>query len=137
MKRNKNQRGDVLGGFLSTVAFIVVVALLVGLAFLGRSFGWWLRTDNANREAKLIRHGFEVQQDYRDLLVRDVSDLQTVDVQLADPSISPEQKVVILAQKSGMIKLFCLHGSKVVQWSDVDSGVAANYQALCQKVIIP
>lgn len=85
------------------VGIVAVAALLVGL-YLGT---WWLREDSVNRDAEIRRDSFERQETLRDELLDQAADLGDLDVQLANPSLSDDQRDALRGQREAMRRQLC------------------------------
>lgn len=75
-------RGSVAVNVLATIASLVIVA---ALAVGGYQAGWWLKGNAVNRNAKINRQSYEVQQTYREKALDDIGSVRAIDTQIADP----------------------------------------------------
>lgn len=95
-----NKTSIVLASILS---LILLVAIAVG-GYLG---GWWLKEDSVNRTQNIRRGSFEYQETRRDEIVRQASNLTDLDVALANPDLTAEQKGAIRAQREAARTQLC------------------------------
>lgn len=82
---------------------MVFIGILVG-GYLG---GWWLREDAVNREGEIRRNQFEVQETARDEVIRQATGIAQIDVDLANPELSDQQRDALEGQKRAMITQLC------------------------------
>lgn len=118
-----------------TMAILAAIVLVVAIVIGGWKFHWWFNQTVQQKQqdinAHVIRHGYEVQSDLRVKLVKDLQDISDINVQLADPSIAPAQKVQIQAQKDAVVRTFCTDGSQITSWDGVDQTIITAYNTDC------
>src|SRR5258708_5049581 len=102
---------------LALVAAAVVFALVVVGGYLA---GWWLKTDVTNRNSKLNRASFEQQTTYRDEMIRRISDVQSIDLQIVQ---SPELRPQLEAQRKAIVNIVCRDNTHIQ--GNLDSDTAA------------
>lgn len=93
------------------VAGVIVLALLAGIIFGGYLLGWWFKVNNTNRNSSLIRNGYANQQTLRDQITKDIGDIQTITVQIAE---SPSIKDQLSAQRTAIVDTLCGQAEQVV-----------------------
>lgn len=86
---------------------ILVVALFAVLAVAGYNLGWWLKGDAVDRSGEIRRGQFEVQETMRDQIIRQDGVIDGIDVQLADPDLTPQQRSALLSQRRGAVNQIC------------------------------
>lgn len=96
METLKNTFG-VIGG-------IIIVALVLAGLFFG---GWIIREYSVNRDAEIRRDQFEVQETARDEVLRQATQIEAVDVQLANPTLDDAQKAALNGQRTAMVTQLC------------------------------
>jgi len=70
-------------GFWGCLSVFVAVLIIAGITLIGWDVGWWFKTQNANRQAHLIRHGYSNQQTLRDEITKNIGDVDQITVQIA------------------------------------------------------
>lgn len=113
---------NVSRGLIAVVLAIVFVLVVVG-GYLG---GWWLKTDTTNRTSKLNRKSFEQQTTYRDEMIRRISDVQSIDVQIAQ---SPELRPQLEAQRRAVVNIVCRDNTHIQ--GGLDNSTAAFVSKEC------
>lgn len=77
------QRGNAAVTVLATVVTLIIIGvIIVG----GYQLGWWLRGNAVNRNAKINRTSYEVQQTYVEKSLDDIALVRSIDAQIADPA---------------------------------------------------
>lgn len=109
-------------GLWAVLAAIVIVLVVVG-GYLG---GWWLKTDVTNRNSKLVRGSFEQQTTYRDEMIRRISDVQSIDLQIAQ---SPELRPQLEAQRRAIVNIVCRDNTHIQ--GGLDNSIAAFVSKEC------
>ena len=100
---------------LAAVGAAIVFVLVVVGGYLG---GWWLQTDTTNRTSKLNRKSFERQATYRDEMVRKISDVETIDLQIVQ---SPELAPQLQAQRLAVVHIICRDNTYIQGGLDTDT----------------
>lgn len=90
--------------FFIGVGVVILLALIVVGGYLG---GWWLQKDTINRQNRIDRHSYEVQQTYREKVIDAANTVADIDVQIADPSVTQEQKDALEAQRRAVVTQGC------------------------------
>ena len=88
-------------------AFFAAVVLIFVIVFGGYELGWFFKNNSTQRNAHLNRSGYEAQATYRDEATRQIANVSAIDVQLADPSISADEKVALKAQRTAIVQIVC------------------------------
>lgn len=88
---------------LSGLTMAIIAAVLVGLFFLS----WWMFEYRINREGEIRRDSFNFQETAREQVVDLNSDLATIDVQLAGPTITDEMAAALDAQRAAIADQMC------------------------------
>lgn len=87
---------------------VVIVGGLVAAAFvLMYLLNWWIFEDSVNREAEIRRDQFEIQETARDELVRQSVDLSELDVQIANPDLTDQQRAALEGQRTAIVRQIC------------------------------
>ena len=90
-----------------TISVLVAFALIFIIIFGGYELGWFFQNNSAQRQSHLNRSGFEAQSTYRDEATRQIDNVSAIDVQLVDPSISADEKVLLNAQRKAVVQIVC------------------------------
>lgn len=123
----RNERGQVATAVLGC---ILAVILLAALIFGGWQLGWWFKTQNANREAHVIRHGFSNQQTLREQVTKNIGDVLSISVQISE--VDPTTGVALKAQRKAVLAIVCQEADEVTGDPlpvDQQEFVGANCQA--------
>lgn len=83
---------------------VLTVALVLTALFFG---GWAIREYNVNRSADIRRDQFEVQETARDEVLRQAAQIEAIEVQLANPTLSDNQKAALEGQRKAMEIQLC------------------------------
>ena len=89
---------------LKLAGVLVAGAVVAVCAYLG---GWWLQEDAENRRAEIRRDSFERQETLRDELLDQAADLTDLDVQLAHPDLTDDQRSALRGQREAMRTQLC------------------------------
>lgn len=118
------------GAVIGVITLCLVV--LGGIIFGGWEAGWWFRTADTNREAQVYQQSYGVQTSIGDALSRQITDISKIDVQLADPATSPDQKQMLQAQKQHEVDDACNMYTRLTssqasfnQWATAHCGVVS------------
>lgn len=101
--------GDVMNAFwkwFGTGLFFLLV--LSGLIFIGWHAGWWFTSQNANREAHVIRQGYSNQQTLREQVAAKLGDITDLTVKI-DQSQQGDAALVapLKAQRLAVAAIAC------------------------------
>lgn len=100
--RDRPASVPLMGG-TAVGAFILFAA--IGTALLVLSL-WWFRW-RVNAEAEIRQDSFNRQSLSQDQVVKLAGDLADIDVQLAEPTATPEQEAVLDAQREAIATELC------------------------------
>jgi hypothetical protein len=93
---------------------VVAIIGLVGVGIYGLwHLGWDVTAANTDRQAQVNQSSLGAQQSYSDALGRYISTVRTIDTQLADPSISTDQKTALAGQKNAISDEACRDAEKL------------------------
>ena len=95
---------------LGSVGGIIVVALIIVGLFFG---GWWVYQYSISRSAEIRRNQFEIQKTDRDEMLRQAVQIEGIDVQLANPTLSDDQKAALKGQRQAMVTQLCNVASSI------------------------
>jgi len=110
MRRNQSGQSTV-GIIAGVVAFVVVVTAVV---LIGWNVGWWFSTQNANRQAHLIRHGYSNQQTLREQITKNLGDVQDITTQIVElGNTDPATKAQLSAQRKAVVSIVCQNADEV------------------------
>jgi hypothetical protein len=84
-------------------AVVVVVLLAVG----GWQLGWWLKTSAVNHNAQIFRNSYGAQSSSEQEAQNLVSQVNQINVRIADPSISASEVLALRAQEASIITQTC------------------------------
>lgn len=87
-----------------TIATIIVIAMIV---VGGYQLHWWLRKNAVNRNSKINRQSYEVQQTYHEKALDDIAQVRAVDAQLAEQGLTADLRAQLRAQKVAIITQTC------------------------------
>lgn len=90
-----------------TLAVIGVLLLVVGLSFGGWELYWGLKSSSVNHNAQLYQQSYGAQTAYVEELHGLIVQLDTIDVQIADPTTTRAEVSALEAQKAAMITQAC------------------------------
>lgn len=105
----KRQEGQAATAALATILGLV---LIVGLAIGGWQLGWFLKSETVNRNAKINRTSYEVQQTYHEKVLSDMDDVRRLDSQISDRAYA-DQVFELRAQRIAAIRVTCDHISRL------------------------
>jgi len=100
-------RSTYRGRESSTPMWVTGVAVLALVAVAGFALYWWMFAYRVNRTAEIRRGSFNFQETAREQVVDLGADLASIDVQLADPTLSDAQSVAIAAQRRAIADQLC------------------------------
>jgi len=128
----KHERGEVATAVLATIVGLVLVA---GLVLVGWRAGWWLNESVQQHQvdirAKVNRRSYEVQQTYREEVLKDMEDVRALDAQLADPAYASSAPQ-LRAQRIAAINKTCDHISRLTtSGAGVDPDIQAFHDKEC------
>jgi hypothetical protein len=96
----------------AALAGLLAVVLLAAVVLGGWQVGWWFKSQNINREAKITRHSFGYQQTYREQVTRGIGDVLAISSQIAS---APDSQVVSLkAQRAAILAQTCSQAAQIV-----------------------
>ncbi|PIR98113.1 MAG: hypothetical protein COT89_01095 [Candidatus Colwellbacteria bacterium CG10_big_fil_rev_8_21_14_0_10_42_22] len=95
--------------FQIVITIVTVIAVIFG-AYIGI---WWLNRDVVNREAEIRRDQYEVQETARDEVLRQAAQIEAVDVQLTNPTMTDDQKATLNGQRAAMVTQLCNVASSI------------------------
>lgn len=122
----QQQQGNVAVAVLYTiVGLILLAAIVVG----GYQLGWWLKQNAVNRNAKINRTSYEVQQTYREEVLKDMQQVSTDDSEIANPAYSASVEE-LRAQRVHDVQVACDHISRL---TTSGAGVDPDIQAFQDK----
>ena len=87
-------------------ASIGVVIALALLGVGGWKLNWFVTKANVNQSAHIIRQSYEAQKTYRDEIQRNITDISTIGVQIADPA-NADMKQALVAQETAIVNQIC------------------------------
>lgn len=118
----RKQSGQVAVGILIG---ILALLLVVGIAVGGYQLNWWLKSQSVNRNAKINRTSYEVQQTYREEVQKDLQNVATDDREIADPAYAASL-AEIKAARIADVNVTCDHISRLTtSGAGVDPTVTA------------
>ena len=88
-------------------ASVVGLIVLAGLIFGGWEAGWWFRTQNVNRTAHLFQNSYGTQSAYIEQLQNQITQIDAIDVQVADTNTPASEVTALQAQKKAIINQAC------------------------------
>lgn len=98
-----------LMGATGIAGFLLVAVLGTALLFLSL---WWFRW-RVNAEAEIRQDGFNFQQSSEQQVLKLGADLAAIDVQLVEPSLTPERTAVLEAQRTAIATQLCPIGARL------------------------
>ncbi len=98
-----------LMGGIGIFGFLLLAA--IGTALLLLSL-WWFRW-RVNTVAEIRQDGFNFQQSSEQQVLKLGADLAAIDVQIAEPSLTPEQTAVLEAQRDAIATQLCPIGARI------------------------
>lgn len=90
--------------FLSVLGFFAAIVVIAAIVLGGWEIGWWFNTQNVNREAHLNRNGYSNQQTLRDQINQNISNVQSLTVQISEIPGSASQ---LKAQRYAIVNMVC------------------------------
>jgi hypothetical protein len=124
----KDSNGQAVVAVLATILGLI---LIVGIAVGGYQLNWWLKGQAVNRNAKINRTSYEVQQTYREEVFTDMSKVRAFDAQIEDPAYKgsvPQLRAARIAQ----IRTTCDHIARLMtSGAGVDPDVTAFHDREC------
>jgi hypothetical protein len=93
----------------------IVVAGFIALIVALTALGWWYHAYSVNREARIQRGSFNFQTTAQEQVVKLAADIATVDAQVADPTLSADQKAALRAQRKAIAANLCSTAGRITQ----------------------
>lgn len=90
---------------IALFSILTVVSIAI-LSVLGWQLNWFVTKANVNRQAHIIRQSYEAQKTYRDEIQRNITDIATINVQVADPA-NASMKQALVAQELAIVNQIC------------------------------
>ncbi len=86
----------------------VFVVLCLAVSLVGWRIGWFFKEQNANREAHVIRKGYSNQQTLREQITKNIGDVSSITVQIAQlGDADPATSAALKAQRKAIINIGC------------------------------
>lgn len=120
----KNDRGSVAAEFGVGIAALLALALLAVVIFGGWLLGWWFKTQNTNREARLYQHQYGYQSTLREEVSNKFEVITNINVQLTQATGSDEINV-LKAQRLAVGQIICRDAAQIdaVDQLPTDQGI--------------
>ena len=103
------------------VAIIGAAAIILG----GWQAGWWFTAQNADRQQQVDRTNYGAQSAYSQKLADDRATIADIGTQLANPSITPDQKTALTDQRTAITQQACQVASKLTHPTTTESAFIA------------
>ena len=111
--RRATVRGAYTNRPTSVPAAVLIVGSIIGLIVVLTLAGWAYHAWAVDREAEIRRGSLGNQDSARDAVLRMNTELADIDVQLADPDTTPEQKTTLQAQRDAISDRLCNEASEI------------------------
>ncbi len=120
--------GSDIKGALSVVGIVIVSIVVVAAIIIGGwQAGWWFKVQNTNRTTIMYQHSYGTQSAVEQESQNLITQIDQVDVQIADPSTPSSEVSALEAQKTSMVNEFCSEESRLLSpTSDVQSFASSN-----------
>jgi len=106
-------------GIKAALGAILGLALIAAIVLGGWQAGWWFKTQNTNREARLYQHQYGRQTALRDEVSRKLGSITDLTAQLADPSLGPDQVAALGAQRLAIGRVVCQDAEQINKVTDL------------------
>jgi len=111
---------------------ILALVLIAGIVVGGYQLGWWLKKNAVNRNAKINRQSYEVQQTYHEESIRDMASVRAIDTQLAEPGTTPDLRAQLQAQRMAIVTQTCDAISRLtISGAGVDPDIQSFHDKEC------
>lgn len=91
---------------------IVVAVAVVGLGIGMWHLGWFINKADTNKQSEIYNDSFQRQNALTATLSKNISDVSTIDVQIAQ-SDTPDVKVTLKAQRKAIVSQACETAGKL------------------------
>lgn len=94
-------------GAETVLGTILALVLVAGIVVGGYQLHWWLRKNAVNRNSKINRQSYEVQQTYHEKVLDDMASVSAIGTQLAEPGLTAHLRSQLRAQQVAVITQTC------------------------------
>lgn len=94
-------------------ALAVLVITISVLHYTVWQQGWWFASQNASREAHVIRNGFSNQQTLREQITQQIANVDSETVSIAQAAGDPGEVAALKAQRIAVVNIACQDGAEV------------------------
>ncbi len=106
-------------GIKAALGAILGLALIAAIVLGGWQAGWWFKTQNTNRTARLYQHQYGRQTALRDEVSRKLGSITDLTAQLADPSLDSGQAAALTAQRLAIGRVVCQDAEQINKVTDL------------------
>ena len=94
---------------IALLALILLAALITG----GWQAGWWFTSQNANRQAHLIRNGYSNQQTLREEITKQIANVNALTVSVAQSQGNQAEVAALDSQRIAVVNIACQQADQV------------------------